>query len=51
MRILTLGMVYCRWGRPRVFKNGQPDDEPNVHGNQWDGGFLDFKDISLIPVQ
>lgn len=43
VRELLKARVYCRWGRPRVFVDGRPADEPKVHGVQWrEGGFVEF---------
>ena len=41
-RRLTEAWVYCRWGRPRVFEDGKPADDPEVHGARWKGGFVEF---------
>lgn len=43
VRELLKARVYCRWGRQRVFVDGQPADEPEMHGVQWrEGGFVEF---------
>lgn len=42
VRPLTDAWVYCRWGRPRVWKDGRPADERETHGVAWKGGFVEF---------
>ncbi|KAF2796517.1 hypothetical protein K505DRAFT_237589 [Melanomma pulvis-pyrius CBS 109.77] len=45
-RVLTHGWVFCRWGRPRKFKDGKPADNPKVHGAAWKGdGFIEFRNV------
>jgi hypothetical protein len=49
-RVLAHGWVYCRWGRPRQFVNGEPADDAKAHGVQWrDPGFVEFRDVKGVP--
>lgn len=49
-RILTHGWAYCRWGRPCTYKNGKPvvEGEEKVHGDAWNGGFVEFSDVKGV---
>jgi hypothetical protein len=43
VRVLTDAWVSCRWGRPRVFRDGKPADDERVHGVGWrEDGFVEF---------
>ncbi|KAF2853616.1 hypothetical protein T440DRAFT_444636 [Plenodomus tracheiphilus IPT5] len=51
VRSLTHGWVYCRWGRPRGYNNGKVSVAVNerIHGDAWEGGFLEFTDVEGVP--
>lgn len=48
-RILTHGWVFCRWGKARRFKEGRSADDAKMHGTQWKGGFVGFRDVEGVP--
>ncbi|KAF2751593.1 hypothetical protein M011DRAFT_394626 [Sporormia fimetaria CBS 119925] len=48
-RILTCSWVYCRWGRRKEFKDRKDVSDPEAHGMQWDGGFVNFSDVMGVP--
>jgi hypothetical protein len=48
VRKLTDGLVYCRWGRARRFKNGKGNDVAAQHGNAWNGGFVEFNQVKGV---
>ena len=50
-RILSHSWVYCRWGRPRRFVQGeeQPDGGQKMHGDAWRRpGFVEFRDVANV---
>jgi hypothetical protein len=51
-RVLTQGLVYCRWGRARRMQSAAAmDDEEGkrVHGDAWrEGGFMNFTDVEGV---
>ncbi|PSN67140.1 hypothetical protein BS50DRAFT_667411 [Corynespora cassiicola Philippines] len=48
-RLLTHQWAYCRWGRPRKFEGAANADDPKTHGDQWNGGFIEFSDMGGVP--
>jgi hypothetical protein len=51
-RVLTQGLVYCRWGRARGMQSAAAmDDEEGkrVHGDAWrEGGFVNFTHVEGV---
>ncbi|KAH7112453.1 hypothetical protein B0J11DRAFT_184147 [Dendryphion nanum] len=47
-RQLAHGWVYARWGRMRSFQDAKPNDDPAIHGAEWDGGFIEFKEVDKV---
>jgi hypothetical protein len=47
-RVLTPGLVYCRWGRARQFKDGRSADVPAAHGVAWSEGFREFSEVEGV---
>ncbi|KAH7086509.1 hypothetical protein FB567DRAFT_401337, partial [Paraphoma chrysanthemicola] len=47
-RMLVRGVVYCRWGRARRFRDGKADDDEKSHGVGWKGGFKEFGDAEGV---
>ena len=52
VRVLTQGLVYCRWGRALSSqKNAEMDNETGkkIHGDAWrEGGFMQFTDVEGV---
>lgn len=54
-RMLTQGWVYCRWGRaPSISSSSSSSGQAGarqekMHGDAWDGGFLEFTDVEGVP--
>jgi len=52
VRVLTQGLVYCRWGRALSSqKSGEMDNESGkkIHGDAWrGGGFMQFTDVEGV---
>jgi len=52
VRVLTQGLVYCRWGRALSSqKTAEMDNETGrkIHGDAWrEGGFMQFTDVEGV---
>ncbi|KAH6853055.1 hypothetical protein BKA58DRAFT_450402 [Alternaria rosae] len=52
VRVLTQGLVYCRWGRALSMQKAALMDnetEKKIHGDAWrEGGFMQFTDVEGV---